>query len=328
MKTILNKLIEGYTLDREESAEVMENIAFKKITDDEISAFISLYLQRNLNLEELKGFFDTLMKLSINPNLYTNEAIDVCGTGGDSKNTFNISTLSAFVIAGAGYKVIKHGNFGVSSNCGSSDVMKSVGFNFTDNTHQLNAQLDKANICFLHAPLFHPALKNMASIRKNLGVKTFFNLMGPLINPAQPKYRFNGVFSLSLLKQYAYLYDTENIQYSLVHTLTGYDEISLTDDFYQITNEGKQMVELNQIGENYISPTSIYGGENINDSSEIFLNVLKNEATQEQLKVTLVNAAMGIKCMAQCSYEEAMAQAKESLESLEAFNKFKLLLKL
>lgn len=328
MKTILNKLIEGYTLDKEEAAEIMERIAFKKNTDDEISAFISLFLQRNLKLDELKGFYNTLMNLSIQPNLYTNEAIDVCGTGGDGKNTFNISTLSGFVIAGAGYKVIKHGNFGVSSNCGSSDLMQSVGFEFTSDSDKLNAQLEKSNITFLHAPLFHPALKNIASIRKNLGVKTFFNLMGPLINPAQPKFRMNGVFSLSLLKQYAYLYDQENINYSLVHTLGGYDEISLTDDYYQITNNGQQLIELHQINQSYITPEKLFGGNTIEESKEIFLKVLKNESTIEQKNVTLANAATGISCIAQCSYEEAFAKAKESIESLSAYDKFNTLIKL
>lgn len=326
MKTILNKIIEGYSLEQEEASLVMENIALKNISDAEISSFISLYLNKNLKVEELKGFYDTLMQLSLKPSLFTNEAIDVCGTGGDNKNTFNISTLSAFVIAGAGYKVIKHGNFGVSSSCGSSDLMQYAGYKFTNENDTLNKQLEKTNITFLHAPLFHPALKNIAAIRKDLGVKTFFNLMGPLINPAKPLFRFNGTFSLSLLKQYAYLYDSEKLNYSLIHTLSGYDEISLTEDFINITNGQNRLVEINELGMKYIQPETIFGGETIKESAEIFYSILNNNGTQDQNNVVLVNSAFAIMCIGNCTFEVAFEKAKQSLQNKKALEKFNLLI--
>jgi len=205
MKKILNRLFEHEKLTRDEAREVLSKIAANDYNDSQVAAFITVYLMRTVSKDELSGFRDALLDLCLKVDMNGIESIDLCGTGGDGKNTFNVSTLSSFVVAGAGYKVTKHGNYGVSSVCGSSNVLEAVGYNFTNNIDQLKAQLDKTNIAFFHAPLFHPAMKSVAPVRRNLGVKTFFNMLGPIVNPVRPTHQISGVFSLKLLRLYQFI---------------------------------------------------------------------------------------------------------------------------
>ena len=198
MKEILNHLTAYKSLDRELAKEVLINLAKGVYNNSQIAAFLTVFTMRSVTVEELSGFKDAMLELCIQLPLEGYEAIDLCGTGGDSKDSFNISTLSSFVVAGAGQNVAKHGNYGVSSVCGSSNLMTYFGYEFTNDRDQLLRDLDNAGICFLHAPLFHPAMKNVAPIRKELGVKTFFNMLGPMVNPSQPKNQLVGVFNLEL----------------------------------------------------------------------------------------------------------------------------------
>jgi anthranilate phosphoribosyltransferase len=326
MKQILNHLFEHKTFSRAEAKEILTNITLGKYNASQMAAFMVVYCMRSITVEELEGFRDAMLELCLKVDLGGHELIDLCGTGGDGKDTFNISTLASFVVAGAGYKVAKHGNYGVSSGCGSSNVMEFLGYRFTNNPDELKRGLDQANICFLHAPLFHQAMKTVAPIRKELAVKTFFNMLGPMVNPTQPKYQVVGVFSLELARLYAYLYQKSDKQYTILHALEGYDEVSLTCDFKTFSNRGENISHLSDLGFFPIDPTAIKGGSSVEESARIFVNVLNGEGTTEQTNVVLCNAALGIQTIhPQKSFADCFYEAEASLMSKSALKSFKTL---
>lgn len=327
MRDILNQLFEHKKLSKDQAREVLINISKEVYNPSQIAAFITVYLMRGIGVDELKGFREALLELCVPIDFGGVESIDVCGTGGDGKNTFNISTLSAFVIAGAGYKVTKHGNYGVSSNCGSSNVLESLGYKFSNNSDLLNRQLDKEGITFLHAPLFHPALKSVGPIRRELGVKTFFNMLGPVVNPAQPTHQMTGVFSLKLARIYNYLFEEIGHKFSIVHGLNGFDEISLTDDTKVIsTNRGEYVLRPEDIQSKYFKLAEINGGESIAEAKDIFINVLQNKATEAQREVVIVNSTVAIDCFrSRSDLAASRAEAEESLYSGKAYSKLKAL---
>ena len=319
MKKILNYLFEYKTLGREQAKELLLQLSEGKFSDAEISSLITVYLMRSVTIEELQGFRDALLELALPVNLNA-DTIDIVGTGGDGKNTFNISTLSCFVVAGTGNKVAKHGNYGASTISGSSNVMEQLGYLFKTDEKVLNEELDKANICFLHAPLFHPALKVVGSIRKNLGVRTFFNMLGPMVNPAFPKYQLVGVYNLEMARIYNYLLQQENTSFAILHSLDGYDEISLTGDTKVITNKGEQVYTAEELGKRVVMPADLHGGNSVEDAAQIFLKILRGEGTWSQNAVVLANAAMALHCMNKYeSYEECYQLAVDSLESGQAY---------
>jgi anthranilate phosphoribosyltransferase len=323
MKAILNHLFGHKTFTKEQSKEILRNIAQGKYNNSQIAAFMTAYCMRSITVDELEGFRDAMQELCLPVQLESDELIDLCGTGGDGKDTFNISTLASFVLAGAGYKVAKHGNYGVSSGCGSSNVMEYLGYAFTNNQDKLNKSLAEANICFLHAPLFHPAMKTAAPIRRELGVKTFFNMLGPMINPAQPKNQLVGVFNLELARLYAYLYQKSNIKYTVLHALDGYDEISLTGDFKTFSPAGEKVNSLQSLGFAPIDAALIAGGHTVPESADIFIKVLSAEGTAEQQNVVLCNAALGIQTIhPEKSFADCFYEAEEALLSKQALNSF------
>lgn len=329
MKEILQKLIQHKQLTSQEAKEVLINIAANKYNNSQVVTFLSVFMMRPISVEELSGFRDALLELCLKMDFSEFNAIDIVGTGGDGKNTFNISTLSSFLVAGAGYKVTKHGNYGVSSACGSSNVMEYLGYSFTNNEDLLKKQVDKAGITFLHAPLFHPAMKAVAPFRKELGLKTFFNMLGPIVNPSFPKNQFLGVFSLELLRLYQYLYQNTTKNYSIVHSLDGYDEISLTGDFKIIDNEGEKLITPEQIGFKRIQQNEIFGGDTVNEASKIFTDILSGKGTEAQNSAVFANAGLAIKCMDQSkSIEEAIELAKDSLLSGKAESVLKTLIEI
>src|ERR1700748_354461 len=274
MKQILNHLFENKTLTREQAHDILTLISQGIYNNSQIAAFMTAYCMRGITVNELEGFRDAMLELCLPINLETDQVIDLCGTGGDGKDTFNISTLASFVVAGAGYKVAKHGNYGVSSGCGSSNVMEFLGAKFTNDGDTLKRNIDSANICFLHAPLFHPAMKTVAPIRRELGVKTFFNMLGPMVNPAKPKNQLVGVFNLELARVYAYLYQKSTTKYTIVNALEGYDEVSLTGDFKTFSAEGEKINTIEGLGFERLNPAEITGGSTVKDSADIFMNVL------------------------------------------------------
>lgn len=327
MKKILNHLFENKTFSRAEAQRILTSIALGEFNTSQIAAFITVYGMRNITVEELQGFRDAMLDLCVKLDFSSHELIDLCGTGGDGKDTFNISTLASFVVAGSGHKVAKHGNYGVSSGCGSSNVMEYLGYQFTSDQDVLKRSLDKSGICFIHAPLFNPAMKTVAPIRKELGVKTFFNMLGPMCNPAQPKNQLVGVFSLELARLYAYLYQDTDKNYTILHAVDGFDEVSLTCDFKTFSKNGEALRKVSDLGFEEIDEQLIKGGDTVASSAEIFMKVLNGEGENEQNNVVLCNAALAIqtidssKTFADCFYE-----AEESLFSKRALNTFKSLL--
>jgi anthranilate phosphoribosyltransferase len=329
MKKILQYLFEYKTLDRAKAKEVLLGISKGQYNESEISAFITVYLMRSITIEELQGFRDALLELCVPVDLNGNQVIDIVGTGGDGKNTFNISTLSCFIVAGTGCKVAKHGNYGASSISGASNLMEQLGYKFSNNESMLKRELEGSNICFLHAPLFHPALKLVAPIRKNLGVRTFFNMLGPMVNPASPAFQLVGVYNLEMARIYNYLLQQGNASFTIIHSLDGYDEISLTGDTKVINNQGERVMTPEQLGKRMVSPTDIQGGQTVEESAKIFLKILKAEGTWAQTAVVLANAAMGLYSTgAYSKYDDAYHAAVESLESGKAFRALNKLIEL
>ncbi len=324
MKQILAHLFEYKTFSRQEAYTILNKITTGEYNASQIAAFMTAYSMRSIRVEELEGFREAMYDLSLKINFDGYKLIDLCGTGGDGKNTFNISTLASFVVAGAGYPVAKHGNYGVSSGCGSSNVMEYLGYSFTNDQDRLKKQLETANICFLHAPLFHPAMKTVAPIRRELGVKTFFNMLGPLSNPADPAYQLIGVFSLELARLYGYLLQKTNKRYTVVHALDGYDEVSLTGNFKTIDNDGEHFYQLEQLGLNTVLPSAIRGGDSVQQAAAIFSAIIQGEGTRIQNEVVLTNAALAIRTVhPEKSFQSCFEEARESLMNKKALKSFK-----
>lgn len=324
MKETLNKLINHEILPKEEAKQILVNIAKGDYNTSQIAAFLTVYMMRSITIEELEGFRDALLELCLAVDLSDYDPIDLCGTGGDGKDTFNISTLASFVTAGAGVKVTKHGNYGVSSKCGSSNVMEFLGIKFSNEADFLKKSIEEAGICVLHAPLFHPAMKNVAPIRRELAVKTFFNMLGPMVNPAFPKNQMVGVFNLELARMYGYLYQNTDKKFTVLHALDGYDEISLTGDTKTISNNSESMLTPADFGVTKISQSEITGGEDIAASAQIFLDVLNGKGTEAQNNVVCANAGVAIATVENITPKAGFEKAKEALlggKGLEALKK-------
>ncbi len=322
MKEILNRLINHELLSKEEAKQVLVNIANGDYNTSEIAAFLTVYMMRSISIEELEGFRDALLELCLAIELDQYDPIDLCGTGGDGKDTFNISTLASFVVAGSGTKVAKHGNYGVSSKCGSSNVLEFLGIQFSNEQDLLERCIDKAGICVLHAPLFHPAMKNVAPIRRALAVKTFFNMLGPMVNPAFPKKQLVGVFNLELARMYGYLYQNTDKQYTILHALDGYDEIALTGDTKTISNGSEGVLSPEDLGLKTLNPEDIVGGDSVEASASIFMSVLRGEGTDAQNDVVCANAGVALATAKGVSFVEGFGLAKESLLSGKGFDAF------
>ena len=324
MKKILERLFNHSYLSYEESKKILKEISSNKYNDSQVASFLTIFKMRNPSVQEIEGFRDALLDLCIKIDLGSDfETIDLCGTGGDGKNTFNISTISSFVVSGAGYKVTKHGNYGVSSNCGSSDVLEYLGVRLSNDQDYLKKCLDVGGFCYLHAPLFHPAMKNVASVRKELKFKTFFNILGPLVNPCQPKNQLSGVYNLEIARLYGYVFENTNKNYSILHSLDGYDEISLTNDFKLLSRNNSSINSPDYFGFDKINPKEIEGGIEIKDSVDIFIKILENKATKSQTNVVLANSAIAIQTITDKEIGECLSIAKESIESGNALNSLK-----
>jgi anthranilate phosphoribosyltransferase len=326
MKAILNELIDHRSLTKETAREVLVSLASGKYNISQTTAFMTIYMMRSITVDELQGFRDAMLELCIRAD-FDLPVMDVCGTGGDGKNTFNMSTLSSFVVAAAGQPVAKHGNYGVSSPCGSSNVLEYFGYKFTNDIDALKRSLDRANICFMHAPLFHPAMKNIAPIRKDLGIKTFFNMLGPMVNPAFPKRQLVGVFSLELARQYGYLYQNSDKDFMILHSIDGYDEISLTGPVKFFFNGGEKIVEPADFGFDNVTYDQIKGGDSIEESAKIFMNVLEGKGTSAQNNAVIANAAMALYTSElKSGLPSAVQRATDALKSGKALKAFKSLI--
>ncbi len=324
MKETLNRLINHEILAKEDAKQILVNIAKGQYNTSQIAAFLTVYMMRSITIEELEGFRDALLELCLAVDLSDYNPIDLCGTGGDGKDTFNISTLASFVTAGAGIKVTKHGNYGVSSKCGSSNVMEFLGIKFSNEADFLKKSIDEAGICVLHAPLFHPAMKNVAPIRRELAVKTFFNMLGPMVNPAFPKNQMVGVFNLELARMYGYLYQNTDKNFTVLHALDGYDEISLTGATKTISNGSEGILQPWDFGLESVNANAIAGGEDVAESAQIFMNILQGKGAEAQNNVVCANAGIAIATVEGLAPKEGFEKAKESLlngKALKALRK-------
>jgi anthranilate phosphoribosyltransferase len=316
MKKILQYLFEHKTLSREEAKDVLIQISEGKYSEHEVTSFVTVFLMRSITIQELMGFRDALLSLAVKINLGVDDAIDIVGTGGDGKDTFNISTLACFIVAGTGQKVIKHGNYGASSVSGSSNVMEKMGYVFKNDEAALAKEVKDAGICFLHAPLFHPALKVVGPMRRNIGVRTFFNMLGPIVNPAQPKYQLIGVYNVEMARIYNYVLQSLDKDFTLIHSMDGYDEISLTADTKVVTNKGEFVKSPIELANLKVTQASLHGGDTVEAAATIFKNILEGKGTEAQNAVVLANAAMALMVTGQYGkYEAAFEAASNSLKS-------------
>jgi len=319
MKAILNKLYKHERLSKSEATQVLKDIASEQYNAAHLASFMTVFMMRPITADELSGFRNALKELSIKIDLSAYNTIDIVGTGGDGKNTFNISTLTSFIVAGTGQKVAKHGNYSVSSQSGSSDMLESFGYNFTNDESVLREHLEKAKYLFLHAPKFHPAMKAVGPTRKALALKTFFNMLGPLVNPSSPKNHMLGTFNLEIARLYNYILQEESVNYGIVHALDGYDEISLTSGFKFFTKKGEQIINPEDLGQKRIQQSEIFGGNSVADAAKIFKSILEGNGTEAQNNVVLTNAAFALKIVDEAkSFETAFSEAKDSLFGLKA----------
>ena len=328
MKQTLERLFQHQKLTKEEAKAILKRMANREFSDAQVTAFMTVYQMRSISVAELSGFREALLEMCIPVDLSEFDTIDMCGTGGDGKNTFNISTLASFVVAGAGYKVAKHGNYGVSSVSGSSNVLEAMGYQFTNDEKTLQNQIRDANITFLHAPKFHPAMAAVAPVRRQLKMKTFFNMLGPVVNPSKPKNQLAGVFSLELGRLYHYMFDEEpGKKFAVIYGLDGYDEISLTGDFYMRTHRGENRLSPVDLQLPFVDEKDIYGGNSVEEAAEIFKRILQGQGTEAQNNVVCANAAIAIQVMNdfQTDFQQAFAMAKDSLLGGKALRSLELI---
>lgn len=324
MKNLLYKMFEHKNLSREEAREVLLNIADGRYNDAQLAAFMTVFLMRSITLDELTGFRDALLERRRPVDLGGVKAIDIVGTGGDGKNTFNISTATCFVVAGTGRKVVKHGNYGASSVSGASNVLERHGVRFTDDQDRLRRSLDECGVSYLHAPFFSPALKSVAPVRKALAVRNFFNMLGPLVNPTLPEYQLLGVYNLKLMRLYNYIAQNAGVNCTIVHSLDGYDEISLTSPFKVVSAKGEKVITPELLGFRRAAEKDLWGGETVDDAAKIFDAVLAGTATEAQENSVVANAAFAIRTLEPATdLPTAMAEARESIRSGNAARTFR-----
>ncbi len=327
MKLILNSLFEYKTLPKEEAKTLFTNIVLGKYNEAQISSLMTVFLMRSISEEELLGFKEALFDFSNVINFTDSDYIDIVGTGGDGKDTFNISTLSAIVTAAAGYKVVKHGNYGATSISGASNILEYSGVVHHNKQDIHQKSLDECNMAYLHAPIFNSAMKEVANVRKNLGIRNFFNMLGPLINPASPRNQLLGTYNLSMQRLYSYIYQKSDVNYSVVHSIDGYDEISLTSDFKVISPKNEKVYSPEDLGFSKVRPEELFAGTTMKEAADIFYSVLDNKSSEGQKNCVIVNSAFAIQLMEQnLNIQDAIAITKESLESGMAKKCFKKLI--
>lgn len=316
MSSLVEDILEGRRLSVEEGRSLMEEMLHDQFPLPRVAALVTCIRVRGVTVDLLDGFSQALLDAATPVDLRTDNLVDVCGTGGDGKDSFNISTTVAFILAGAGYKVAKHGNVAVSSSCGSSNVLEALGVPLTADTSRLQRSLEQSGVCFLHAPLFHPALRRFGPMRKELGFKTVFNALGPLVNPVRPSYQFAGVYNLELQRLYSTLLQRRGGRFAVVHSLDGYDEVSLTGVARVTTRQGTYELRPRDLGVSTLSPESIRGPGDAVAGAALITAILEGRGSSAHEDVTCANAAVAIHSFeggGELSY--CMERARESLRS-------------
>jgi len=324
IKSTLNALISGAVLDKSECKKVMTQIGQGEVNEYQTASLLTAFQMREITGEELSGFREAMIELALHVDLSDFDTVDIVGTGGDGKNTFNISTLSSLVVAGAGYKVAKHGNVGKSSVSGSSNVLQHFGYNFSNDHDKLRKDLETNNFCYMHAPLFHPAMKYVGAVRRGLGIGTFFNMLGPLLNPSRCKKQVSGVWAPFIIPLYRTVLNDMGSNYAVIYANDGYDEISLTSSFQIATKDGVKELSPSDLGLPNISPSEIYGGKTPEEAAALFLRILEGNGTDAQNAVIHANAGYGIQRFnPSASIEDCIQEAKESLQNGNALSVLK-----
>jgi anthranilate phosphoribosyltransferase len=324
MKYLLEKILSRATFNEEEAILFIEAVDKDLLTTEQIAGILVGIQMRGIHIEEIRGFKKALLALSLPINLPTENAVDLCGTGGDGKDTFNISTTTSLVLAAMGYKVLKHGNYGVSSICGSSNVLEELGFQLTVDEASIEKSFNEKNIAFLHAPLFHPTLKKVGDTRKNLGVRTLFNIMGPLVNPAQPAYQLTGTFSLELALAYQHVLKNQRKAYKIVHGLDGYDEITLTDETRILSQDNDFIRNAQSYGVEKISPFELNGGTTIHEAAKIVREIIQGKGSSAQNKVIAANVTEVIGMQKDYNNQEIFTEALSFMKSGQTAKHFNL----
>ncbi|WP_338158443.1 anthranilate phosphoribosyltransferase [uncultured Phocaeicola sp.] len=324
MKELLKRLFNHEELSREEACQLLQDITAGRYNEIQIASLLTVFQMRGIKVEELIGFRNALLSTRIPVDLSAYRPIDIVGTGGDGKNTFNISTCACFIVAGAGYPVAKHGNYGATSISGASNVMECYGIRFTNEQDKLLHSMEKCGMVYMHAPLFNPAMKTVAPVRKAMEVRTLFNLLGPLVNPCLPAYQLLGVADLTQMRLYTNTLQRLSVGFAVVNNLDGYDEISLTDEFKVMTNRYETIYKPSELGFDIVRQEELFGGNTPQEAARIFDNVLHNCATKAQTECVLINASFAIQAMEPLKpIEECVAIARESLQSGKALHTLK-----
>ncbi|MFI3295385.1 MAG: anthranilate phosphoribosyltransferase [Rikenellaceae bacterium] len=324
MKKILSQLFEYESLSVDQARELFLNIANGAYNQAQLASLITVFLMRNISLEELDGFRSGLLELAQPLDFGTHDYIDIVGTGGDGKDTFNVSSCASVVVASAGYKVVKHGNYAASSVSGASNVMENHGVRFSNDNDLLRRSLDESNLVYLHAPVFNSAMRAVAEVRRNLGIRSFFNMLGPMINPASPRYQLLGVYNLAMQRLYCYMFQKYGKEFSVVHSLDGYDEISLTSAFRVSSTSGEKIYQPEDLGFERCAQSALYGGATTDEAARIFSSVLDGSSTVAQRDCVVANAGFAINVIeAEKSIEECLAIAREAISSGRALQTFK-----
>lgn len=320
MKEILARMLNHEVLSRSEMHDILLAITREEIPSEQIAALLTCLQMRGITVDELLGFRDGILETGVPAILDCERYIDIVGTGGDGKNTFNISTCACFVVAGAGYKVAKHGNTAATSVSGASNVIEGHGVKFTNDLDRLNRSMGECGIVYLHAPLFARAMKFVAPIRKNISFPTVFNLLGPIVNPSQPKCQLLGVANLDQMRLYNNVYQRLGVDYAIENSIEGYDEISLTGNFKIQSNTYERVFSPADIAMPQANAEALRGGATKAEAMEIFDAVLENRATRDQKNVVIANAAFAIQVMerGEKPIADCIAMARESIESGKA----------
>ncbi len=326
MKALLERLYLSDKLTRREAHDLIDHIAAREIPEAQVASLLTVYRMRPVSTEEMLGFRDGLLERAVPIDLSAYKALDIVGTGGDGKNTFNISTCACFVVAGAGYRVAKHGNYGATSVSGASTVLELHGVKFTNDPDRIKRSIEGCGVAYLHAPLFHPALAAVGPVRRGLGVKTIFNLLGPLVNPSHNAYQLLGVANIAQMRLYQNVLQQIGLGFTIATSLDGYDEISLTANFKIVSNGGDSILSPTDIGFDHADPESLKGGATAKEAAEIFDSVLSGKGNRSQEGCVLATAAYGIHTICpEKPTTECVEIAKDSLESgaaKEAFERF------
>ncbi len=325
MRGRLDDIVSGKRLCSSEAKALMLDVLGEAGNGSQLAALLALLRLRGVTADELEGFCQAVLELSTPVDLGGEEVVDVCGTGGDGKGSFNISTTVAFVLAGSGCRVAKHGNYAVSSTCGSSNVLEELGVPLLASRDALLRSLERAGVCFLHAPLFHPALKRAAPVRRELGFRTVFNMLGPLVSPASPTFQMAGVYDREALRLYGHVLRSRGISFVAFVSSDGHDEVTLTAPLSVVSRDGEAELVPGDFGLPQAQPSALAAGANTAESAAIVRRILEGRGTKAQEDVVCAGAGLALRHLrGKLPLQDYVEAARESIASGRALRALEL----